>query len=91
LRKEIDQENDKRSKDKFERIRANGSDETKFFLKLSCEKGASSWLTATPSYDHGTILSKGEFIDAICIRYGWALANLPFSAPAVKASLFSTL
>src|SRR3954469_12795441 len=41
------------------------------------EKGASSWVTATPSFDHGTVLHKGEFVDACYIRYGWTLLNLP--------------
>ena len=45
-------------------------------LKITAEKGASSWVTATPLYDHGTILHKGDFVDAIYMRYGWTLPNL---------------
>ena len=46
-------------------------------LKASTEKGGSSWVTAYPNYDHATVLHKGEFVDAICIRYGWLLPGLP--------------
>jgi hypothetical protein len=34
-------------------------------------------VTATPSFDHDTVLNKGEFVDAIYIRYGWTLPGLP--------------
>ena len=40
-------------------------------LDLAAEKGASSWLTCRPSRRHGFVLSKGEFCDGICLRYGW--------------------
>jgi hypothetical protein len=46
-------------------------------MDIAREKGASSWVTAVPSHDHHTILSKGDFIDAVCIRYGWIPPNLP--------------
>src|SRR4051812_15426633 len=28
-------------------------------------------------FDHDTVLNKGEFVDAVYIRYGWTLPNLP--------------
>ena len=40
-------------------------------MDLACVKGASSWLSALPLQDQGFDLSKGEFRDAISIRYGW--------------------
>ena len=40
-------------------------------------KGSSSWLFAKPLKDHGFSLNKGEFRDALCLRYGWQLRNLP--------------
>jgi len=46
-------------------------------MKLSTEKGSSSWLTCIPTFEHGTILHKGDFIDAVYIRYGWQLSDLP--------------
>jgi len=77
LRVDVDAENDARNKLKLERILEAAPEELKLALKAASEKGASSWVTAAPSYDHGTVLHKGEFTDAICIRYGWPLPNLP--------------
>jgi hypothetical protein len=53
------------------------SPEMKLCLKVACEKGASSWITAAPSYDHHTVLHKGDFVDAIYMRYGWTIPDLP--------------
>ena len=46
---------------------------------LACtrEKGASSWLSALPIDEHGFFLHKGDFRDALCLRYGWQISNLP--------------
>lgn len=41
------------------------------------EKGASSWLTAVPLDRHDFVLPKGQFRDALCLRYGWPPALLP--------------
>ena len=43
------------------------------------EKGASSWLSVLPTTNHGFNLHKGAFRDALCLRYGWQLPNLPQS------------
>ena len=40
-------------------------------------KGASSWLTVLPLDEHGFSLHKGDFRDAVCLRYGWPLLHLP--------------
>ena len=45
--------------------------------ELACLKGASSWLTVLPLDEHGFSLHKGDFRDAICLRYGWPLSHLP--------------
>ena len=42
-----------------------------------CEKGLSSWLSALPIADHGFHLNKGEFCDALCLRYDLSLTNVP--------------
>ena len=44
---------------------------------MACEKGASSWLTVLPLIDHGFALLKGAFRDALCLRYGWLVPELP--------------
>ena len=45
--------------------------------ELTSEKGSSSWLTALPIEDHGFAMHKGEFRDALCLRYGWPPDRLP--------------
>ena len=44
---------------------------------VSTEKGASTWLTALPLREFDFDLNKGEFRDAICLRYGWRPVDLP--------------
>jgi hypothetical protein len=77
LRGDVDDENDSRSKARLGLVLENAPPELKLALKAATEKGASSWVTAAPSYDHGTVLHKGEFTDAVYIRYGWEMLNLP--------------
>ena len=43
------------------------------------EKGTSSWLVALPVQRHGFALNKGEFWDALALRYGWQLRMTPQS------------
>jgi len=45
------------------------------------EPGASSWLTSLPLKRYGFCLSKSEFRDALCIRYGWQPSNVPLKCP----------
>ena len=45
--------------------------------ELACLRGASSWLTVLPLDEHGFSLHKGDFRDAVCLRYGWPLPHLP--------------
>ena len=73
----VDGENESREKAKLDDILENAPAELKLALRAATEKGASSWVTATPSFDHGTVLHKGEFTDAVYIRYGWPMLNLP--------------
>ena len=46
-------------------------------MELAMEKGSSSWLTVLPLKEHGFHLHKGEFRDAISLRYGWSLCHTP--------------
>ena len=46
-------------------------------MELGSEKGASSWLSALPMEELGCTLHKSDFRDALCLRYGWQLTNLP--------------
>ena len=51
----------------------------KRLIASSKEKGSSIWLTSLPIEEHGFYLHKGEFRDALCLRYGWAIPNTPQS------------
>ena len=46
-------------------------------VELAQEKGSSAWLTVLPVAEHGFLLHKGDFRDALCLRYGWNLRNTP--------------
>ena len=41
------------------------------------ERGSSSWLTSLPIKQYGFVLHKGDFIDALGLRYGWMPPRLP--------------
>ena len=79
LRADVDKESDSRFKAKLAVVLEHAPAELKQAVTAASEKGASSWVTASPSYDHGTVLHKGEFVDACYIRYGWTLLDLPVS------------
>ena len=53
------------------------SNELQHARELACLKGASSWLTVLPLNEHSFSLHKGDFCDAVCLRYGWPLSHLP--------------
>ena len=45
------------------------------------EPGASSWLNALPIATQGFSLNKGEFQDALCLRYNMEIRNQPNKCP----------
>ena len=63
------------------------STDQKIKIALAKEKGSSSWLTVLPIEEHGFFLNKGEFRDALHLRYGWDIRNVPQSC--VCGSSFS--
>ena len=58
-------------------LRSRMSVDKKRANEISCEMGASNWLTALPIDEKGFHLNKREFWDAINLRYGWPLIRLP--------------
>ena len=46
-------------------------------IELISVKCSSLWLTALPLQEQRFHLNKQEFRDALCLRYGWQLANIP--------------
>ena len=77
IRKDQKLRHDEEYKVQLSMIEAEASDSLRFAIKLAREKGASSWVTARPLHTHSTVLHKGDFRDAIHIRYGWEPLNLP--------------
>ena len=63
--------------EKSKTIEDNLSFDNQRTLQLSQEKGAGSWLSVLPLEDQGFTLTKGEFRDALCIRYNKLLRGLP--------------
>lgn len=51
------------------------------------KKGSSFWLTVISLQEHGFFQNKGEFHDALYLRYGWDIKNAPKSC--VYGSSFS--
>ena len=77
IRYKLEIDRDYYYKDQFKTLYDAAPPAMRVCMNIAREKGASSWVTACPSHDHNTVLSKGDFIDAVCIRYGWTLPNLP--------------
>jgi hypothetical protein len=69
LRNDVDNENEKRNKHKLDEILEHAPADLKLALRACSEKGASSWVTAVPSYDQGTILHKGEFTYSLRVDF----------------------
>ena len=76
IRKQIDDMAEKRHKERYESLYAIAPPEMQRHLQVASAKGASNWVTAMPSFDHETVLHKGEFSDAIYMRYGWEIAPI---------------
>jgi hypothetical protein len=51
------------------------------YVKQARDKGASSWLNALPIEEQNFVLNKGEFKDALRLRYNIELENLPTTCP----------
>ena len=53
-------------------------------MSLSTEKGSSNWLSTLPIAEHAFALHKSSFRDALCLRYGWHLLNMPLQCTCGK-------
>ena len=61
----------------FEDIAGNLDEKARRLLKCAQEAGASVWLAALPLKKMGYAINKQEFRDAICLRYGWEIRDMP--------------
>ena len=77
----------KRIEDENECFRLKEMDGSRIEQQLAMP-GVSSWLTVLPMKEHGYHLSKGDFRDALCLRYDWALRDVPARCACGEA--FST-
>lgn len=77
LRKGVDRGTETYLKGKLDDLMKRAPPTLASSIKIARVKGASSWVTAVPSFEHGTILHKKEFSDALCLRYGWTPPDLP--------------
>ena len=58
-------------------IADKASQKQRLLLETADQKGVSSWLTADPMPQYGTVLNRSDFHDAVCLRYGFQLDGLP--------------
>jgi hypothetical protein len=84
IKKKLEAESDFQHKLKIEEIQSKATPELKRALEIARQKGASSWVTATPNEEHDTILHKKDFVDAIYIRYAWPIPDLPLQCVCGK-------
>ena len=66
-----------RQKEEFESILSKLPPVKQRLMQCASEKGTSAWLTTLPIEHHGFLLHKGAFRDAIHLRYGWDLPDIP--------------
>ena len=64
-------------KEEYKRLSEQLDISKKKALEFSREKGSSAWLSALPLESLGYTLNKAQFRDALCLRFGWALTNVP--------------
>ena len=74
-------EKEKSLKEKVLIIDQNLRPDTKKAVEDARLPGASSWLSVLPLTEYGFSLNKGEFRDAILLRYGKDLRGLPTQCP----------
>ena len=72
---EIRASNRQHSEDRANVIYSQLTPEMKRCVDLTKERGSSSWLSVLPLSEQGFHLHKGEFRDALCLRYGWSLTR----------------
>ena len=68
---------DERLKEECERILSLVDVKSKRLILAAQEKGASPWFSALPLSKFGYTVNRQEFQDAICLRYGWRIKEMP--------------
>lgn len=73
---ELKKKKNERIKHEAERVYDHLDASKMRLVECAIEPGASTWLNALPIEEHGFLLSKGAFRDALCLRYGWPIAGV---------------
>ena len=81
LKAEVTSQKNMRMTENAEKVEHSLPPNTARHMKQASEKGASGWLSVLPLADQGFSLSKGEFRDAIALRYGENIPDLPSKCP----------
>ena len=81
LKKEEHKKNEKQIEECARNVELSLEDNVKRALDQAKQKGSSSWLNVLPLEEHGFTLNKGEFRDAISLRYDRRIRNLPSHCP----------
>ena len=81
VKAEVRRSNSNLQKQREEMIVSSLSERAQKSVEQASEKGASSWLSILPLEDQGFTLNKGEFRDALAIRYNTELRGLPTKCP----------
>ena len=76
-KREINAKRRAAAKFRIDRIDESLSPDLLEALQQTRDKGASSWLSASPIEEHGLALNKQVFRDSLCLRYNFPLPNLP--------------
>ena len=79
LKRKAQQQRRASAKEEADKVIANLSSTQRRCAIAAQEKGTSSWLSAVPIERLGFVLHKGEFRDAIALRYSWPLHFAPRS------------
>ena len=76
-RKNIRTQNDENQKLKMISVRERLDERSQRYLDGARQKGSSAWLSCLPQKHMGYSLNKREFRDALCLRYGWRVSDMP--------------
>ena len=77
VRKEISRQRENKQKEEVNYVLQHLPETKRRLVEMAQEVGASNWLTALPLRAKGFTLNKKDFTDAIALRYGWPLDDLP--------------
>ena len=81
LKRKVSSRNDSNLKEKCNAVEHELPDNIKKAVNDIKQKGSGSWLSVLPIEEYGFVLNKGEFRDAIKLRYGRDLHGLPTQCP----------